>query len=457
MSPPAAAGTISSIKVDDFEGYANDGQLNAQWQTIETPDPILLTSGGAGGGQAMALSALRAAPIDSRPDAPAAVPNGSIVSAPIVVTNLSVFSTLTVWYKAAPTASPGDTLTVKLVLNGVETAVGVKSNYNTTTTWTRWDVDISFYDLTNVTAILFDIEGQFDFTVDQPLVASDLPIVPADETIYVDQISFNNGALWLGDMSTANPTASWDGFGNWDSGPPAAQTAARIPTFTPNNNWPELPASRSVGSLIVEPGAELYLGTYELAVSGAVNNDGRIQQIRNIVGGGDNFVFLGAGYSGLTIATGDALTERPAVADLGITTVDIYGNQTCPGAPNGIKRCFVISPTNPPLPSGKDVIFYFTAADLNGNTCADLKPYHFNSGTGLWEALTSYRLDCDSAQKSLIAYNVTDFSPFTLGSEVPTAVSLTQVGAAAPAPALAPALLLLLLALSAAFVLRFRK
>ena len=466
--PPAAAGSSQIFTVDTFQSYTDTLDLLGAWSTFEAPDPELVPNDGAGGGspkQAMALLAGRFTEV--------AVPNGPLIAAPLpgtitdksfAVTDLSQYQFLTIWVKKGAESLPGDALNVGLLVASQQAAVHLDtlSNVGTLSGWTRWDIDISGVTRTAVTGLRFNTDAQENPNADQNTEQL------AVEIVLVDDITFNNGAVWQGDTGTGGSPGPWETYENWNTGTPAAGTTVQIPS-TPDNaaNWPQLNQNATVAELAVKGGAELYVDNHNLSVSGTLSNFGLIRQIKDINSYSTPYSFVNTGgYGGVTIADyGGCLANQQdsaaclasAASTLGSTAVSISGT-ACPGALNGLLRCFEISPSGG-APGGVEVTFYFSAADLNGNLCADLKPFHFNSGTGLWEPLLSYDLNCAPALKSMTVTNVTDFSPFTLAGESPTAVSLAQVGAAAPAPALAPALLLglLLLALSAAFVWRGRK
>lgn len=94
---------------------------------------------------------------------------------------------------------------------------------------------------------------------------------------------------------------------------------------------------------------------------------------------------------------------------MGLTQVEIKGNQSCPQASiltDTIRRCYEITPTTPQT---ADVTFYY------GSVEGFLHPmpfvYHFNGVT--WDQLTSTRGGSGEA-KFVQATGVNAYSPFAL-------------------------------------------
>lgn len=436
--PHVAAGLQGFYEVDNFEYYSSSAELSsAPWSVNSSPNPELLLAGGANGGQAMSLyadiPAFLAQPAIPQPVGPLA----TSVTRDLTSRNSDPYTALSFWYKAGADALPGDVLLVSLVLNGLPQQP-ILLNVAAANTWTRHDINLTAPTLADLDAMTFTAQRSFT-ALARPAAASTV----AEEIAQIDEITFNTGARWTG-ASGFSGKAPWQTFNAWAGGPPAATTSAVIPTFILYDNYPELAANQTVANLTVESEAELYIGTHNLTVSGTLVNDGRIEQTRAINAYDTPVSFVNTGgYGGVTLSaplscalalpsSSACLFAAGASAALpGATTVAITG-AACPGDSGGVARCFEITPTT--TPTLLDVTFYFSAADLGGQNCANLNVYHYNSGTATWDQLATGTRQCSTQPYSITALGVTDFSSFALGETGPTAVSLTTFSAAPSSP-----------------------
>jgi len=193
-------------------------------------------------------------------------------------------------------------------------------------------------------------------------------------------------------------------------------------TVTPNGNL------TTNNNLQVNDGGALNMGTNNLTVTGV----GRaISTHQNVVTGGTVYTFLGA--NGLTI---DPVNNALPLGDTYVIIRDHPGGTGCTSDPTrpSITRCYYIYPANA---SGRNatVRFYFNDSHLNGRTCANLKAWHWNSGTNSWELAggSGGTATCNPGGTSYVTVTgVSSFSEFVLTDQAagPTAVTLQRVNAA---------------------------
>ncbi len=175
-----------------------------------------------------------------------------------------------------------------------------------------------------------------------------------------------------------------------------------------------------VNDLTVNQGGVLDMGKFDLLVGGTLVNNGTLRQQQAVNGALAGFFDVG-GYGGLML--------DPGAQALGLTTVQIRGNQDCTTvAGETVKRCFDITPGSAPG-SGVALTFYFAAAEIPvGQSCDTVGAYHWN---GAWSgALTVIGRNCTVEPYSITIGGVTDFSPFVLQSgSAPNAVAVRAFAA----------------------------
>lgn len=439
LAPQISAGTVAVTYqlVDDFEAYGDDGQLAAVWNPEATPAPLLKMSGGADGGKSMAMMANRTeltacASCLSLNDA-SVVANGTSVTRDVSGLTLGSLDFLTIWYKGGAEYDATDILRVGLIRSGSYSLLASKSSLNTASSWTRWDIDVSGEDLSGVTAINLELMvTSCSCALNSPdgAQAADEPVY--SEAVLVDLISFNDGAIWNGGSS------EWHLFSNWHGGIPQAGSKAIIPGFPTFGIFPVLSGPATVNELRVDAGAELNLGAFDITVNNLLTNSGKIQQTK-VVGSSStvNFIHTG-GYKGVTVSYPAAAPDGAFARDaadidpgLGSTTVVVSGNQRCPGVSTGILRCFDIAPEygDPLFPAA--ITLFFSDAERDSIPCESINPYHYNQHLGQWQPLESITRSC-SVPPFSVSGAVAGFSPFTAGSDIPTAVSLADLTASSP-------------------------
>jgi hypothetical protein len=197
------------------------------------------------------------------------------------------------------------------------------------------------------------------------------------------------------------------------------------------------------GNLAVNAAATLNLAGHTLRVNGSLANNGTlIQSLPAPAGTTTEFLHIQS-EAGVDRYHGVDIT--PA-ADMGQTVVAIRGNQTSGCTTNPADalmfRCFEITPASP---QAATLRLWYTEAERNGQLANDLALWHFD-GPGSWSrAGSAYTYSetgtgCVSGGGAacwLQASNVSAYSPFGVGNDLPdapTAIQLTAFSASA-APA----------------------
>ena len=98
---------------------------------------------------------------------------------------------------------------------------------------------------------------------------------------------------------------------------------------------------------------------------------------------------------------------------------DSSTGQTNSGFPNAVARTYVITP-NGGSGISATVKLHYKTGDLNGNTESSLNLWRFDSATGKWSNIGASAHD--TTNHAVTQTGITQFSPWTLNSIVPTAV-----------------------------------
>jgi hypothetical protein len=417
---------------ESFESYADNAAFLDAWRVTEgAPGASLSTSAARAGTQSMRLDY--------------AVNSGypsSAVSHDFGRTrDLSSFTTLTLWHQGAATNDKNGLYVALMAGSNAVLEVG-SAVFADEPGWKRWDIDLSTAgaDLDAITAVVVGLE-------------SDLSGSSGSGTVYIDEIGFNNGleTVWLGG------TTDWTDATGWSAGAPTSTTNARIPTIP--SAGPDFPAISATGAavhdLVIEEGATLDLGAYDLAVSGTMTSKGTILQ-RQAVGAGMTVPFLTAGgHPGLVIQTAEPFllssTDAPAFLNdaLGETVVSIKARHSCATSDDSVRRCFVVTPSS----SGTAVTmtFYFAHEELNEQACEAILAYNWH-GAEWHEAGTILERQCVTEPYGVTVSGVTDFSPFVLAVSAPLAIGLQTfavTGVSTLLPVLTAAAIFILLCLAA--------
>ena len=250
---------------------------------------------------------------------------------------------------------------------------------------------------------------------------------------------------WRGDEdSDWNNPANWQGAvvptcGNSVILDPAYQSGAQA--------WPVLEVDPEVIDLIVEGGAALTIpdGRF-LTVNGTLTNNGLLRHTINDVPASTTTHFLHVTGSG-----GDAYrgVEITPAAQMGPTTVEIRGNQECTtdNTSQPVQRCFDLAPTNE---ESATIRFYYLPAEANGNAENSVNAFHWDGSN--WQPAGGTPSHSSGADPRWVEVpDVTNYSPFVLDNQVPTAVTLAAFSVRMGS-SLLPILLLLLVAAGSGWV-----
>jgi CSLREA domain-containing protein len=161
----------------------------------------------------------------------------------------------------------------------------------------------------------------------------------------------------------------------------------------------------------------------EFSVDGTLTNNGALQQTRDAAG---STAYLNIKDSTGTIDKYLGAEINPA-ASMGRTTVTIWGNQLCPNVSSGVRRCFELDPTTSQAATVK---FYYTEAERNGQDNAAMNVYHWNGSSWVGEP-GSYSRGGSGDGQWVQVEGVDEYSPFALGDDDPTVVTLSSFTATA--------------------------
>lgn len=180
------------------------------------------------------------------------------------------------------------------------------------------------------------------------------------------------------------------------------------------------------GNLVVTSGT-FDLSTFTVSVNGTVTNNGTLKQTKGVNNATVQFLHItdaagtGDKYFGATITT---------ASNLGSTIVAVSGNQVCPNARGfPVKRCFTIDKA---LPSGGTLTLYYTDAELQGQTEANIQIWQYSGSGTTWNLVTGTRTNDTTnnfVQVALTAATTAN-QPYALKINTPTAVNLASFTAA---------------------------
>ena len=249
-------------------------------------------------------------------------------------------------------------------------------------------------------------------------------------TVYFDDLSVTNGqkTVWIG------TTADWYDAANWTAGVPTATTDARIPSKPKGGTMPIITAAgAAVHDLEIRAAASLDQTIYDLNVTGTLKNKGVTSRTKTLNGGGEESFLQIGGHPGVHISPISDTVGTQAASDLGETVVSIEGGRSCNNAGASITRCYDIVPSTV---SPADITFYFSAADLGDQVCEDLALYKYTEDT--WQLVVGADSadivhNCDMANFSVVVRGITEYAPFLLSDNIPTAINLHAFSAASGA------------------------
>ncbi len=123
--------------------------------------------------------------------------------------------------------------------------------------------------------------------------------------------------------------------------------------------------------LLIHADATADFGGNVVSVEGTLINDGSIKQT-STVSNGATVAFGRVKNAGATLDKYFGVEITPNTGDMGETSVEIRGNQTCEvsGTPaSGVERCYVITPA---VSQSADATFYYRSAESNGNNAPNV-------------------------------------------------------------------------------------
>ncbi|MCB9432821.1 MAG: hypothetical protein H6668_12650 [Ardenticatenaceae bacterium] len=210
-------------------------------------------------------------------------------------------------------------------------------------------------------------------------------------------------------------------------------TIANSGTATFNQN------ATVLNNLVVNSGATADFGNNDTTMEGSVTNNGTMQQSRNVSDGSGattyEFLILKNAAGSSTKYYGVTIKPDGGQA-LGQTSVAVSGNQACTtnGSDPVLDRCYNITPTTA---QSATIRYWYTNAELNGQTWNDLKLWDWHSST--WTELAAgndtYGSGCGSDVGCWGQWTgVATFSPMVLGTTTAPAGSPAGTCSAPTAP-----------------------
>jgi hypothetical protein len=174
--------------------------------------------------------------------------------------------------------------------------------------------------------------------------------------------------------------------------------------------------------------SDLNTGAFTLTQSGTSSGTGDVigTVSRSDLGGSARS--FGNPFTTVQIDSGSAPASMTITLSKGTAPTDATTGQTNSGFPNGIQRTYIITPTGGSGFSATLELHYLPG-ELNGNTEGSLNLWRFDSGTGKWNNMGSSAHD--TGNHAVTQTGITQFSPWTLNSVVPTAADLETFTASA--------------------------
>jgi hypothetical protein len=178
-------------------------------------------------------------------------------------------------------------------------------------------------------------------------------------------------------------------------------------------------------TLAVNSGATVVIPPNTTAAS--LTNNGHLRQTQPVNGQNNTFKFLeisnGNGefaYRGVEITLTDATNNN-----MGDVVVEIRGNQDCTtnNASQPVRRCFDIEPETPRTAT---IRFYYSPGEANENAENAVNVYHWNDGS--WDLENgTYTHSSGADPRWVEVTGVSNYSPFVLDNQTPTAVTLQAI------------------------------
>ncbi len=310
------------------------------------------------------------------------------------VINLSGYynNRLTFYMYHDTTSNASDFVQVEVSTDGGTTFNDVGEpiyRYTGSTGWTQHIVDLSIYD--NASSVRVSFEG----------------VNYGGYYMYIDDVAVQGQPLSLADSTFYNLAVA------------SGSTTVTGRNVTVNND------------LTINEGGMLDVNTYKvLAVGGTYTYlTGWLSNSETRSVGTTAVDFFDGRGTAMTNPTA-RLTRDSGSSDYTVTTragwqfpANDFGT-TCPSVSNAVWRYYNIVPTSS---AATTVRLYYLDTELNGNTEANLKIWHCTGGS--WHEQTGGTLTRDTSANWVEMTNVSDFSPFVLSENTPTAIKLARFAA----------------------------
>jgi len=227
---------------------------------------------------------------------------------------------------------------------------------------------------------------------------------------------------WDGSTNT-----SWQNTSNWSSGVVPDET--HLVTIPVTTNQPVLNGDAEAGSLEIDEGASLDLGTHNLTVEDSLQNNGTLRQTVSVTSGTTTEYLRIRDQAGLdTVYYGLEITPDLGSQADGPVTVSISGNQLCSRLVPGVLRCFEIT-TQASMTAA--VRFYFTDNELDGHMLNQLLAFRLDGAEWLEEPGPYHRADAGEFNYVEVE-NLDEFSQFGLSEYLMEKSSFLPIGLKAP-------------------------
>ena len=265
----------------------------------------------------------------------------------------------------------------------------------------------------NATAVTYNLSGA---TTLNAVTLTSGTVVAGSSNLTVQTTWTNNGGTFNGGTGTLTFTGTTIGgaqtttFNNLTINAGATVTLSQDETV---NGVLTLTTDLDTTSFtLTMPNTASSSGTGD--VIGTVNRTGFIS--------GEAALSFGNPFNTISIDSGTAPSGITVKLTETVPT-DSSTGQTNSGFPNAVARTYIITPTGGSGISATVKLHYKTG-DLNGNTEASLNLWRFDSGTGKWNNMGAS--GHNTTNHAVTQSGITQFSPWTLNSIVPTAAKLEK-------------------------------
>ncbi len=211
---------------------------------------------------------------------------------------------------------------------------------------------------------------------------------------------------------------NWANSANWTPNQvPSIGVSALIPVGP--TIWPQINGTAHAFDLTIEAGAALtIMDGGSLHVEGEmVNNGSFTQTIATVPAAGSRFLHIQNQAGTVDKYLGVDITPQTGMTGV---TVAIRGHQECTNVTGEtVQRCFEIDVTGSDTAT---IIFHYRESERNSLMASNIAAYHW-SGTQPWTvAGTVGSRDHAGTAYSVTVIGVSDYSPFVLAENIPTAV-----------------------------------